>query len=272
MLKKVFEVILCSLLAVAIAVGTGVAYLYLHQKWIFAPPEPTVGLPVAGALYGVDCEPNKGWYYAKCPELIRDKAEMYPEAIEYAANYIWYGDNHLSTDISADVAAEDVPLLLQWDKRWGYRLYGTNYMGNNGCGPTALSIVYAGLTGKSDFSPYEIAMYAMDEGLYWARQGTHQDLMTVGAEYLGLTVQFHGKDAEAIRDGLRDGQLMIAHVTAGDFTTGGHFIVFSGLTDDGQLIILDPNSRITSSVTWDFNRVLEQTTKVWGYTYEPVEE
>lgn len=265
MLKKVFEVLLCTLLAIAIAVGTVVAYMYLHQKWIFAPPPPQVGLPVAGALYGAQTEPNKGWYYAKCPALIRDKVDTYPETLEFAANYIWYGDNHLSTDISSDVTAGEVPLLLQWDKRWGYRYYGSNFMGNNGCGPTALCIVYAGLTANTDKSPYDIAMYALDEGLYWAMQGTHRDLMTKGAAHLGLTVEELRKDEAAIREGLQEGRLMIAHVTEGDFTVGGHFIVFVGFDEDGMLQIRDPNSRENTARTWDFARVMEQTTTVWSY-------
>jgi len=263
-LKRVFAFMIFILLAA----GTAAAYLHMNQLWIFAPEVPAVGLPTAGALHGAQTEPNKGWYYAKCPELIRDKTETYPESVEYAANYIWYGDNHLDMDISADLAENEVPALLQWDKRWGYRVYGTNYMGNNGCGPTALCIVYAGLTGKTDWNPYDIALYSVDAGLYWPGQGTHRDLMTKGAAYLGLTVDFLEKDSQAIKDGLRNGQLMIAHVTEGDFTTGGHFVVLVGLTDDDQLIIRDPNSRINTDKLWDFEQVMEQTTKVWAYTYE----
>lgn len=268
MLKKLIAVILCILLAAAIAAGVGTAYLYVNQMWMFAPPEPVVGLPAAAALHGAQVEPNKGWYYTKCPELIRDKAETYPESVEFAANYIWYGDNHLDTDISGDIAEGEIPLLLQWDKRWGYRLYGTNYMGNNGCGPTALAMVYAGLTGNADWTPYDVALYAVEQGLYYPRQGTHVNLMTKGAAYLGLTVESLGKDTETIKSGLREGQIMICHVTAGNFTTGGHFIVLTDITDDDQLAIRDPNSRINSQQLWDFDQVMKQTTQVWGYTYQ----
>ncbi|MCD8152609.1 MAG: C39 family peptidase [Clostridiales bacterium] len=32
----------------------------------------------------------------------------------------------------------------------------------------------------------------------------------------------------------------------GDFTTGGHFIVLTGIDSDGNVIVNDPNSRINS--------------------------
>lgn len=271
MLKKVLSVILAALLGVAI--GGGICgILYMNKLWVFAEDEiPPVGFPVEITLHGGAELTEPALQYAVCPSIIRDKSYYTPEAIAWPAGYFYYWDKNPDMDISDEVTEGEVPLFLQWDSRWGYRLYGTNYMGNNGCGPTALAIVYAGLTGNADQSPYDIAVYAIGEGLYWAQQGTHRDLMTRGAEYLGLTVTSLEKDEEAIRQGLRDGQLMIAHVTEGDFTRGGHFIVFVGITDEGQLIIRDPNSRINTDKLWDFAQVMEQTTTVWGYTYEAAE-
>ena len=271
MLKKVFTILgvaLCILLAAAIAEGTWVAYQYVDQSGIYEPVVEAASV-ASGTVYGVQSVPHAGWHYAACPELIRDKAETYPESVEFAVNYYIYGDNHLDTDISEDVAASDVPLLLQWDNRWGYRMYGTNYMGNNGCGPTALAIVYAGLTGKADQTPYDMAMYALENGWYWSGKGTHSDLMTKGAKHYGLTVKaLKLTDTDAIKEGLRQGELMIAGVSAGDFTVGGHFIVLAGITEDDRLIIRDPNSRINSDMLWDFQRVMDQTTSLWSYTYK----
>ena len=47
-----------------------------------------------------------------------------------------------------------MPLLLQWDERWGYRYYGDQMMAINGCGPTCLSMVVSYLTQNGRYHPY----------------------------------------------------------------------------------------------------------------------
>lgn len=262
MLKKLLGVNLCIVIAAAIVTVTGLAYHYVDHSWVFAPE---ISQAAVGALSGVNSRAMTGWAYSQTPIGVRTKANGQPETAMYAAEYPIYGDNHLSTDISDDIADGGVPLLLQWDKRWGYRLYGTNFMGNNGCGPTALAIVYAGLTGKSDWDPYSIAMYSIDQGLYYPNRGTFLELMSKGGKHLGLKVYEYGKKEKDIKKGLEKGQLMICHVVSGDFTTGGHFIVLTGMTYDGQVEIRDPNSAERSQQLWDFERIMEQTTTVWGY-------
>ncbi len=44
-------------------------------------------------------------------------------------------------DTIGEVAAGEIPLLLQWDERWGYSVYGDNMIAVNGCGPTAVAMV-----------------------------------------------------------------------------------------------------------------------------------
>ena len=243
----------------AALVAAAVIYTALPQT------VPAVGLPAETALHGGAQTLRAGRSYAAVPASILHKVEQYPEALAFAALYDAFGAAELDMDISADVAARDVPLLLQWDKRWGYRMYGTDYMGNNGCAPTALSIVYAGLTGQSDQTPYDIAEYAVANGLYISGQGTKWELMEVGGAQLGLRVQRVWKDENAIRKALQDGKLLTVRVGAGDFTSGGHFLVVCGITADDQLEIRDPNSRTNTAQLWDFDRVMEQSTCWWSF-------
>ena len=55
---------------------------------------------------------------------------------------------------------EDIPLLLQWDKRWGYAPYGNNNIAISGCAPTCLSMVIVGLTKDTAATPDVVASYA----------------------------------------------------------------------------------------------------------------
>lgn len=68
-------------------------------------------------------------------------------------------------DLSDLSSASEVPLLLQWDQRWGYHRYAGEEMGLSGCGPTALSMVAIFMTGDitkiragSPISPHRTAM------------------------------------------------------------------------------------------------------------------
>ena len=63
----------------------------------------------------------------------------------------------------------EIPLLIQWDKRWGYETYGDDLMALSGCGPACLSMVYVGLTGDTDMNPKAMARWRDDTN--WHRIG-----------------------------------------------------------------------------------------------------
>ena len=71
--------------------------------------------------------------------------------------------------------------------------------------------------------------------------------------------------ADAVTEALRNGKILIASVGKGDFTDNGHFMVITGLDDNGRLIIHDPNSAVNSLKRWDIDRVLSQTVSIWAY-------
>lgn len=70
---------------------------------------------------------------------------------------------------------------------------------------------------------------------------------------------------DAVRAELAAGHPVICSVVPGDFTTTRHFIVLAGLTEDGQLIVRDPNSERNSSQPWEIERVLEQCANLWAF-------
>ena len=267
--NKLWDILILVLTVILVIMIAVVGFLYYRHQHTAQPQETvSVGFPVETALHGCEHTLEPGWHYAATPAIIRSKGEITPEAMEWAAGYFKYGQTTQNMDITEDVAGEDFPLLLQWDYRWGYQLYGTNYMGNNGCGPTALSMVYAGLTGKTDWNPLQVAQYAIANNLYVSQVGTKWVLMEIGGEYLGLTVDVIGEEKELARTALEEGKVLILEVGPGDFTSGGHFIVVTQLLDNDEVVVRDPNSREKSAVTWNYDRVMEQANYVWAYTYD----
>ena len=169
-------------------------------------------------------------------------------------------------DISKDMTG-DIPRLYQTDSRWAKREYGTNLMEINGCGPTCLSMVYCGLSGDTQWNPYAVAKMAEEEGYYVPGVGTSWDLMTDGAKMLGLKGEQISLNENVIREKLLSGSPVICAMGPGDFTTEGHFIVLTGIDEEGKIIVNDPNSKELSEKTWDLERLMGQMKNLWSYEF-----
>lgn len=203
--------------------------------------------------------------YMGYPQALIEKAYDYPEARGYVLKYPFYKNKHQDIDVSDELAKDELPLFLQWDSRWGYEAYGTSFIGVSGCGPTALSMVYCGLTGDASMNPYVMARYAEENGYYVAGVGTSWDFMSTGAKKLGLKVYTLGNSKEAILNALSQHMPVIGSMTPGDFTVGGHFLVLTGIDTDGKIQILDPNSKEKSAKTWDIEVLTSQMAGAWAY-------
>ena len=200
-----------------------------------------------------------------CPESLIELAERQPEAYNFAKDYKKYANKDISIDISDEVKEGKIPLFIQWDKRWGYRDYGRNYMALNGCGPTCLSMGYCGLKGDTEWNPWKVAQWSSEYGYYVPGSGTAWSLMSEGAAQLGLQVMEANPDADTITEELAKGKVIIACMGPGDFTTQGHFIVLTKVTGSGKIVVNDPNSKKRSKQTWDVDRLVAQMKDMWVY-------
>lgn len=163
----------------------------------------------------------------------------------------------------AEWHAGEVPELYQIDPVWADEPYAGGTVGVNGCGPTCLTMAYVALTGRTDMDPAAIAAFSEREG-YTVDGMTAWALMTEGAHTLGLTSEELPANAASIRAALEAGQVIIASVRPGDFTTTGHFIVLAGIAANGELEIRDPNSAERTHETWSIDRVLGQCANLWA--------
>lgn len=164
-----------------------------------------------------------------------------------------------------DELEAEFPLLLQWDKRWGYESYGDSCIGLAGCAPVCLAMVSLFVNGESGVTPDQAASYAMERGYYLRGTGTSWSFMTEGAGYVGLYGRELGLSESAVMSELKAGHPVICSVRPGIFTARGHFIVLAGL-QDGKIIVRDPNSAYRSSLLWDFTDIKGQIKNMWSYT------
>lgn len=159
-----------------------------------------------------------------------------------------------------------IPVYFQWSEVWGYASYGSENIGMGGCGPTSLSMVATGLTGNTSFTPKYVADMSVNMGYYVDRVGTDWTLMTAGASELGIkSAQLTNWSEDTLKSELSAGHPIICSMGPGDFTNQGHFIVLSGLTEEGKVLINDPNSKINSRKKWDLNTIINQMNAAWSF-------
>lgn len=201
------------------------------------------------------------------PESLRTLFDKNPEAREFVLDYPKNKDKHPVIDLTEEVTKGTIPLFLQWDERWGYETYGSDFLAVTGCGPTCLSMVQCGLSGETKWNPLQVANMAEEDGYYVPGAGSSWDLMTEGAKQLGLIAESVTFDAAHILDTLESGSPIICIMGPGDFTTGGHFIILTGVDDDGMVTVCDPNSRNNSKRAWDVEELIPQIKNLWSYRY-----
>lgn len=196
------------------------------------------------------------------PSSLIEFLEKYPETESYVMNYPFYKDIQVPIDLTSCLGADEMPLLLQWDARWGYTQYSGELFGMSGCGPTCLSMVALHLLQDAKFTPRYIADFSQTNGYYTTGMGSNWTLISEGGEKLGLDVEELMLDKTAILEELEAGNPVICVVGPGEFTYTGHFIVLSG-QEDGLIRVNDPNSRIHSQQLWEYEQIEDQVLGLW---------
>lgn len=176
-----------------------------------------------------------------------------------------FGEPAPTSTPQAEWRQGQMPFLYQTDRAWASEPYAGSTVGEAGCGPTCMSMVYIYLTGRTDLDPAAMCRfsdwngYVMDGMTAWA-------FMTDGAAQLGLSAREVPADAGSVISELAAGRPIIASMRPGDFTKSGHFIVLAGVDENGQLIVRDPNSASRSAEAWDIDRVLGQCAGLWSFS------
>lgn len=158
--------------------------------------------------------------------------------------------------------AIDVPYYNQGD--YANNRYGNGTIATSGCGPTAMAMVLSSF--DKDVDPVTAANYSMSHGFYANGQGTSWDYFDSIAKEYGIKSQVIGTTARSIKKALSNGDKLIVSMAPGHFTKNGHFIVLSGITDDGKVFVSDPGSRERSNQTWDVKLIADEARQAWAFS------
>ena len=198
-------------------------------------------------------------YPKELVELLEQNEETYDFVENYAKREQYQGKE---IDLSDDYRAGSVPLLMQWDKRWGYDLYGDSMIGLSGCGPTCMTMAYLYYKGDTTMNPRKMAEFAQEQG-YHTEEGTSWDFWTAGAESLGLSGETVSLSETVMKSVLDAGGLLVLSMLPGDFTTGGHYILLRGYDENG-FFVNDPNRNSNSEKQWDYDTLARQIKNLWA--------
>lgn len=196
------------------------------------------------------------------PEELVGLLEKNPETKDFVLNYPLNKDKDLKIDLSGEKNSENVPLLLQWDERWGYNQYAGGLMGLTGCGPTCLSMVSIYLLNDDKYTPEYVAEFSEKNGYSVKGNGSSWGLISDGGRMLGLDVIEIPLDENRIIRNLEVGNPIICIMGPGSFTTTGHFIVMTEYVD-GKIRVNDPNSKSRSEKLWDLSDIKDQIRNLW---------
>ena len=203
---------------------------------------------------------NAGLYTGRMLEALANNPEMadfiagFPEAEKKAQG-----------GFTDSEKAQEYPLFLQWDPRWGYVEYGDDgSIGLAGCGPTCLSMVLWYLLEDESLTPDFIAEYSMENGYYVWGAGTAWALLEEFPALYGVDVWQPGISEKRMKEALDQGRLLICSMSEGDFTTGGHFIVIYGYDRNG-FKVNDSNCVARSRRNWSYEEIGDQIKQVWSY-------
>lgn len=201
------------------------------------------------------------------PEDLLKFAARFPEAMSYAASYLDFDRMNLQQeiDLSKEVTLGEIPLLIQWDTRWGYITYGDGLIGYTGCGPTCLSMVSIYYNGWNNNDPVAVAKFAEENGYYVDGSGSSWTLMSQASVNFGLNASEVILDENAMARALEEGKPVVCAMGPGDFTDNGHYIVLTGY-ENGAFTIHDPNSPANSARTWTFSELKSQIRNIWSFT------
>lgn len=133
----------------------------------------------------------------------------------------------------------NIPLYYQYAQPWGNKQYGNGTIAKNGCAPTAIAMVLTYLKGYT-ITPADIVDFTKDR-YYVSGVGSSWNIFPACADRWGVGCVSIGTSKTSVVQALEAGFPVVLSMGPGIFTSSGHIIVLTGITDDGKVTVNDPN-------------------------------
>lgn len=233
----------------------------IEQKTTVVQKKETMGRDRAEKIIREYADKN-GIDFNDYPASIIDLLARNSETEDFVLSYPKEKDKSHKINMKEYKNCKEVPLFMQWDKRWGYMEYGSDVAGLTACGPVCLSMAAVYVKQDIKYSPDYVIEFAIDNGYCLENGGSEWVLISEGGEKLGMDVTEIPLDKNRVFKNLEAGNPIICVMGPGDFTAKGHFIVMVGC-EDGKIKVNDPNSKSNSEKLWNYDDIYSQIKNLW---------
>lgn len=163
-----------------------------------------------------------------------------------------------TTEVVEEPFWDTVPLYFQTD--YPYTMYGSGTIATSGCSVTSLAMVATYMTGH-EYLPDELARY------FGGRAENNIERLEVGSETLQLAFE-ETENWDFTYKGLQEGKIAIVLMEEESvFTQSQHFLVLTGLTEDGKVLVNDSYKPNYSNwrLKYGFESGFDQADLIRGY-------
>ena len=199
------------------------------------------------------------------PDGVIELLDKNPETVDFVENYPKKKDSKPAETIGDSLQPGSIPLLLQWDERWGYSTYGTSIIAISGCGPTCMAMVASGLNQDPSITPAKVASFGTQHSYVDEENNTYWSFMREAGASWNLSCYEGLLNETQVSAELSAGHPIICSVGPGNFTQIGHFIVLTGY-ENGNVTVNDPFSKANSETLWNFSQIKDQIRAMWVYS------
>lgn len=184
-----------------------------------------------------------------------------PTSLKFVADYPT--SDKSSSRYDGEIKRGEVPNLYNWDTHWGAVTYGDGPLAVTGSGPTTLAMAYMGLTGKSDFSPIEIAQQASKSNYAGNESGTKGEMFLKLTESMGLEVEAIDPSTDAFY-GLGDNIVFAVELKPNTLTDEAHWVLVVNYNEDETVTVCDPTSTTVSARPWGMSQIANASTSFYS--------
>lgn len=177
---------------------------------------------------------------------------------------------------TAQAAIEQPTQYLQYDERWGHKVYSSindnlQTIGNSGCGPTAMAMVLDYYINDA-VTPDIMADYALSHYYVTPYQGTSWGLFSAIAKDYGLEF-LQTSCQQDVLQWMQDKEngLVICSMTPGLWTVSGHFIVIWKI-QNGWVYVNDPYSTDQEKTYNSFEYLAQQCKQYFCFNQKKQEQ
>lgn len=211
--------------------------------------------------------------YADYGEEYKEKQEIFILSFESMSDYTDLVSKDINDfiDLGSLEISENgmkIPLMLQYDSAWGNERYGSSTITKSGCAILSIAMVEAYLKGKVP-SPVSIANWSSKNNYYYSGVGTSWAFFKAYSSNIGIQCKDLSKNTSLVIKALEQGKPVIASMKPGTFTKSGHFIVLRGITENGKILVNDPNDNFHTKKFFEkefsYSLIYSESKNFWSF-------